>query len=439
MTREVKVITRTQILKHLYGMLAMLALAVIAVGSVITANDHTQTAVVRQVISRSHVAHDQQVIVGERSDNPNATSLVSNKRFLIALEGDMSSDLLAYDQSTKALHKVADLGCNAIARMSPDRQLAYIFDQDAIQSQAWTGGLYAIDVNTGERSWQVDIPGVPFGPSTNGIWTSANGQLLYLQGSRDGLNPRIFVVDIPARQLIREVEIPLPYPPNLDDAFPVIWKSPRSEALVVASRDKLFTLDLETGVVGASTDLFTPESLNRIPTDLPRSPFVWAGLIADDGRKLLLATSTQEILQVSLGESETVISRVVALPNGWRFANAVKPMAADPQLTSLYVAVTDGASFGRATQIWQYDVSSWAREASVSLTGNLQASGILYGIERDAISGDIHLYGSEQILTVGGKAIGVLQPNGVSLSELITDGGEALLDPARILKYDFLD
>ncbi|BCX04334.1 MAG: hypothetical protein KatS3mg053_2272 [Candidatus Roseilinea sp.] len=416
-----------------YALFAGLALVVIGLGVATFVRGYAVTTIPSEINSPSSIAaiHSQQV------EGVSALQ-IADESFLIAIDADMSGRLLALDHGTKALRKVADLGCNAIARMSSDRQTAYIFDQDPPQLMAWTGGLYAIDVKDGKRVWDVAIPGIPFGPVNSGMWTSVNGELLYLQGSRDGTNPHIFVVDIVTHRLIRDFEIPLPYPPTMDNAFPAIWKMPQSEALIVASRDKIFTVDLETGVASAASELFSADSIVRIPSDLPWSPYVMAGLISADGSRLWLATSTQEILQVNLEEKGLTVSRVVALPEGWRFAT-VKPIAADAHSGRLYIATTDSVHADRIKQIWQYDTTSWSQVTTEAVTTDSLSAGQHYGIEADAISGNIRLYGSTQILTIGNKAKSVKQADGVSLSAAPTDGSEAPLDPAHTLYYVFLN
>lgn len=419
-----------------YALFTGLALVVIGLGVATFVRGYAVTTIPGEINSPSSIAamHSQKV------EGVSALQ-IANESFLIATDADMSGRLLALDHGTKALRKVADLGVNAIARMSSDKQTAYIFDQDPLQSMAWTGGLYAIDVKDGKRLWDVAIPGIPFGPTgpvNSGMWTSVNGELLYLQGSRDGTNPLIFVVDIVTRRLIREVEIPLPYPPTMDNAFPAIWKMPQSEALIVASRDKIFTVDLETGVASAASELFSADSISRIPSDLPRYPCVSAGLISADGSRLWLATTTQEILQVNLEEKGLTVSRVVALPTGWRFAT-VNPIAADAHSGRLYIATTDSVNADRVTQIWQYDTTSWSQVATEAVTTDSLSAEQHYGIEADAISGNVRLYGSTQILTIGNEAKSVEQADSISLDAARAGDSEAPLSPAHTLHYVFLN
>ncbi len=300
-----------------------------------------------------------------------------------------------------------DVGYNTAVKLTADRHILYVYQQSETGAAAWpdlfvTGIASAIDTRTGAVLWQLDVPGSLFGSPTKGAWLSKDEQHLYLQGNPGiGLDPHIFVVDTRTGTLLHEFELSLPYPSNMDQAFPLVWNLPRDEKLIVTSRDQLFTFDLATGQTGDATKLFDPESIYHVPLNLPQTAFVWDGAMNLETDQLFLVTSTQEILVVDLNTQPFTVKHAVSLPTGWQFAVA-NPLLLNSKERKLYVQVkradTPIVNGLEVDEVWVYDTTTWMqqsrldlREQLVKAPGNLTDNGGLdmtnYGL---ALSPDKH-------------------------------------------------
>lgn len=301
----------------------------------------------------------------------------SNAVYLLALNNNMTSELVAFDRSTGSVRKLFDLAYNARAHVSGNGTIVYVLDQNETQIQApgLSSSISAYDLIGGRKLWSVDIPAMPFSAfdAEEGLWTSGDGQTIYALVSTDYNTPRVFAIDVNTQRVARDMALPTPYPTNSDNASPRVWKLPWGEVLAVVTRDLLFTFDLKTGASSSPISLFTSDSLQRIPRSLPRTPFVRAGLVDHQKNRLILATSTQEILVVDFTRQPNSIERVIQLPPGVRFATT-KPIDFAADTLTLQVAIKTNFEQDRPTAVWIYDVSNWQRVSVIDSTSKSLAA-----------------------------------------------------------------
>lgn len=296
-----------------------------------------------------------------------ASTVTRDKLYLIARGWDGENTVLVLAPESGKVNRRFEAGYEAVVRLTADKRTLYIYNYAYSGDATRKGTVSALEASTGTVLWEADIPGGPFGPPTRSAWLSADEQLVYLQGSPDNLHPHIFVVDTQAGMLLYDFELPLPYPANAGQAFPRVWKLPWTEALVVASRDRLFSFDLTSGQAGDAIPLFDHESVKRIPLNLPRSTFVWDGTLDSETRQLFLATSTQEILSVDLNARPFTVTPVASLPTGWQFAVGNPLLHYSPERV-IYVQVkrsdTPIVNGLEVEEVWLYNTATWTRKAA---------------------------------------------------------------------------
>jgi len=308
--------------------------------------------------------------------------------YLFVRRADNLNSVLMVNPHSGNVDRSFDVGYNATVTLTANKRSLYVFN---------TAQLSAINMNTGTVTWMVDLPGSPFAMQpTMGAWLSADEKLIYLQGSPNYLQPHIFIVDTQKRALIHDFELRLPYPSNVDMAFPMIWKLPWAEALAVVCRDQLFIFDLATGKSSNSIMLFDAEAVERVPKNLPQTAYIQDGILDADTHQLFLATSTQEIVFVDLNAQPFTIQRVVSLPTGWQFGVA-NPLLLNPKEKTLYVQVKRGDTLINngleVDEVWEYDSITWAQKASLNLREQL-ANAPSTLAENSAVTGlDLTNYG----------------------------------------------
>ena len=329
--------------------------------------------------------------------SPPVAATASQDVYVMVLGWDGENTVLALDPASgKVNHRFA-AGYHAIVKLTADRDTLYIYNQAYSENATMLKGtVSAVDTNTGSQLWQVDIPGEPFGPSTEAAWLSADEQQLYLQGSPDNLHPHIFVVNTQSPTLLHDFELPLPYPSNIDQAFPLVRKLPWAETLIAVSRDQLFTFDLTSGQTSSAIELFDRNAINRVPLNLPYNTFVWDGTIALERQQLFLATSTQEILVVNLGSQPFTVTSVASLPDGWQFA-VMQPLLYHPVEEAIYVQVkqTNTPIIDRleAEEVWVYDTDTWTRSVRLNLQEDLASASVEDSQNSSAKNLDLTNYG----------------------------------------------
>lgn len=338
---------------HSYNFIFLAAvITVLLVLPILTLDIHIQS-----LVSRSNTA-------------PVIQTPPDNDMYLVIQGWDDMNSVLAFDQSSGEVSKRFDVGYNAAVKLTTDKRFLYSYNQSLDGDEAG-GVVSAIDTSANTMLWKVNIPGIPFvGHPGVGAWLSTEENLLYLQGSPDGLFPHIYVVDTQTGGLLHDYEIPLPYPSNVDQAFPLAWKPSWAEMLVVVSRDQLFSLDLSSGQASNPIPLFDSESVNRVPVNLPHTAFVWNGALDPDTQQLFLATSTQEILSVDLNTQPFTLKPVAALPSEWQFA-VLQSFLVHPQRRTVYTQVKredtpiiDGLE---AEEVWGYDIATWEQKDSLNI------------------------------------------------------------------------
>lgn len=167
--------------------------------------------------------------------------------------------VLTLDPASGEVKQRFEAGYNAVVALTVDKSTLYIYNQAYSGDEIRRGAISAIDTGAGKILWQTDIPGGPFGPSVRSAWLSTDERRLYVEGSPDNSHAyifgvdtqklpvlidesgqwieHIFVVDTQTGRLLHDFELPLPYPANVDQASPRIWKLSWAETLVVAARD----------------------------------------------------------------------------------------------------------------------------------------------------------------------------------------------------------
>lgn len=300
-----------------------------------------------------------------------APPVTSGDLYMIVQGWDGLDSVLVLNPNSGKVNRRFEAGYNAAVKLTADKRTLYIYSQAHSEDETSKGATSAIDTGTGKMLWQVNIPATPFtGSPVTGVWLSADEKRLYLQGSPNNSVPHVFVVDTQTGILLHDFELPLPYPSNASQAFPRVWKLPWAEALVVASRDQLFTFDLASGKISDSIRLLTPESIERVPKNLPRATFVWDGALDPDTRQLFLATSTQEIISVNLNTQPFTFKPVANLPAGWQFA-VMHSFLLHAKEKAIYVQVkradTPIVNGLEVEEVWVYDTTTWTRKSSLSL------------------------------------------------------------------------
>jgi len=183
----------------------------------------------------------------------------------------------------------------------------------------------------------------------------------------DKPDPRLVVVDTATQQIVKDIDIALPYDPRWH--WPRFWKPAWSEELVVVSWNQLFTVDLNSGKQGEAVILpgFDAQERTRVPQNLNQSVEVEGGDIAPHVRQLYLATSAQRILTVEL-EGPLIVQRDFTLPSEWEFGLAT-PVIISADGRFVYLGVRRVASPIKsarvAEEVWVYDANTWQRIGSV--------------------------------------------------------------------------
>lgn len=307
---------------------------------------------------------------------PQAPEITDGDLYMMVQGWDGYNHVLVLSPNSGKVNRRFETGYNAVVKFRADKHILYVYNQGYSESATnLKGGVSAIDAHSGALLWQATIPGEPFGPSTNSAWLSADEQHLYLMGSPDNFHPHIFVVDTATGTMLHDFELTLPYPSNADMAFPLAWKLPWNETLVVASRDKLFVFDLISGQASDVTQLFGSDSNQRVPLNLPHTAYVQNGAVDWETRQLFLATSTQEILVIDMHTTPLTVTSAAVLPVGWQYT-IMQPFLYHPTEKAIYVQVRRSDEpdiFGGliAEEILRYDTTTWVQTDRLDLRERL--------------------------------------------------------------------
>ncbi|MCS6846480.1 MAG: hypothetical protein RMN52_02040 [Anaerolineae bacterium] len=223
------------------------------------------------------------------------------------------------------------------------------------------GMLSAVSLRNGRVMWEMPLPARPFAVGPFGAWLSHDEKRIYLQSTRDGLNPRMLTIDVQARHMLHDHSLHIPYPANVDQAFPIAWRLPWTERFIVISRDQLYAYDPGTGQKSDVIHLFKPDDRALVPWDMPRATFVMDGLMDASRRRLILATSTQELIWVDLTTSPFTLHRVAKLTPGWRFGGA-SGLLLHPDGMTLYAQVRPVYPVEQimaVTEVLSFDTKTW--------------------------------------------------------------------------------
>lgn len=315
------------------------------------------------------------VTASEGASGMQAVAPMRNPLYLIVrranrLNSVLESSVLVVDPTSGKVIKSFDAGYNAVAKLTTDKRILYIFNQPLTGNE---GALSAIDPLTGAVLWKAILPGWPaVGLPTDGIWLSSDEKLLYLQATVGGLTLHIFAMNAATGAFVHDFVLQTPYATNV--AFPRTWKLPWAEMLVVVPRDQLFTFDLASGKSGNSINLVDPPSVQHIPRNFPKGYYVQDGAIDPDTHKLILATAPQEIVSVDLNQQSFTSKRVFSLPAGWLFGGGSLVLANSKE-KALYVQVkhtdTPVLNGTEAEQVWTLDTTTWTQKSQLSLRDQL--------------------------------------------------------------------
>lgn len=294
----------------------------------------------------------------------------SDDLYLIVRRADNLNDVVGIDPKSGKVNRKFEVGYNAVARLTTDKSILYVFNQPITQDAEEKGALSAIALDTGVVLWKVDLPGWPFvGSLTDGIWLSVDERVLYLQATREGLFPRIFAVDARTGALMHDFAIPLSCISGV--GFPRTWKLPWAEVIVIVCGDQISTFDLTSGQASRPTSLVVdPQSLQRVPKSFPRGYFAQDGALDPDARQLILATAPQEIISVNLDTQPFTIKTVFSLPTGWQFGGR-RLVLPNPKEGVIYVQVkradTPIVNGLEAEEVWTFDSANWTQKSRLSL------------------------------------------------------------------------
>lgn len=317
------------------------------------------------------------------SSNPESGAATSNSPmsaadalYIVAMGAplDELSPILALDPKTGAVRSQIWARYKPAVILSADGRILYVVD--TFWTRVLRGdvvhALTALDTQTGSVLWEVDLPGPrnPYlGDATTGVWTSADGGKVYVLMGTSGDRPdaRIVVIETSTQQVVKEINIALPYDPRWH--WPKFWKPTWSDRLVVVSWNQVFTVDLNSGNQSEAVTLagFEAEDRARIPQNLNQFIEVLGGDIASQVRRLYLVTSAQDILTIEL-EDSLVVRRVFTLPSGWEVGIGT-PMRVSDDGRSVYLGVRRIASPIKsarvAEEVWVYDANTWQRIGTV--------------------------------------------------------------------------
>lgn len=296
-------------------------------------------------------------------------SAVASDLYLIVREANNLNRVLRVEPNSGSIRSSFEAGYASVVTLTSDQKILYLFNQSLAGATEEKGTLSAIDPRTGDTKWKVKLPGGPLtGSATTGAWLSADESSLYLQATLDGLQIHIFTIDIQTKSLVQDFDLPLPYPSN--QGFPLVWKLPWAESLVVVSRNQLFTVDLISGKASASLGLDKIENVQRIPKNFPLYYFVQDGVINPDTQQLILATASQEIISVNLDAEPFVTQSVFSLPVGWQFGGR-HVLATSSQGASIYIQVkredTPIHNGSEVEEIWVFDTNNWTGKSQINL------------------------------------------------------------------------
>lgn len=281
--------------------------------------------------------------------------------------GSWSGDgIVAIDSSSGSIQTTFKTFDSPSAALSQDNSTLYVFhtDFDNVRLGGDSKHLFsAYDVTTGRVLWQTEIMGwrVPYEASR--IWLSGDSKYAYLtMGATSGQADPVFVsVDLATHVVTNQLRVTLPYDSRL--YWPRFWKMPWSDQVVLISYDKLVLADLSRGTinqVGTLPSFDNEWTRARIPKTLDQRIQVIAGDIAERSRRLYIATTAQEILEVNLAE-EFQIKHLYSLPEGSQLTDRKSLLpTADGQ--SLYLSVQQTSSINAAGEVWLLDTTLQSKQ-----------------------------------------------------------------------------
>ena len=146
-----------------------------------------------------------------------------------------------------------------------------------------------------------------------------------------------------------------------------------------------------------------------VPSHLPREVLTLGGEIAADARRMYLATSRQEILNVALNGSLEVDVEL-QLPDEWQLST-FDPIAVSPDGSRVYLGVRGHPSYldhvSLAEEVWAYDTETWQKSGTVRVSG-----------DDSSAPGDLEVF--SMALSHDGGRLYTLNPNTVTLSVVDT-------------------
>lgn len=316
-------------------------------------------------ITRTHRAVEESAL-GEPLPASTTTDI-----YLVAYRADGINSLLKLDTASGRVEPIYEASPGSVMLSARDGRGVYVYD--GRQPAGPEGRLALVDALDSSVVWEVSVPWFPWCCQPDqGLWLSTDGRRIYLLGAGDGLNPDIYTVEIETATLVEEFRVELPYPANIVGASPQAWKLPWADALIVASLDQLFQVDLEAGISAAPLAVFNPEDIERVPSNWSRGLYVRDGYLDPHDRRLYLAASSQEILAVDLTTEPIAVETVFSLPSGWQFAGLFSQLIVDAERNSAYIQVrrneTPRTGGPEVDEIWRMEMSStWRRAERASL------------------------------------------------------------------------
>lgn len=328
--------------------------------------------------------------------------------------------LLRYDPIAAKVENSVRINDRPLARLSPDKNVLYLFDTD------WNTNLHtlsALAAETLEVNWQINIPSLrtSFVPSPNdGMWFSQDGKFIYLWDTIDDLVPHIFVIDPQNQEIVRDFQIQLPYPAVL--GYPSYWKLPWTEQLAILSGNTFFLADLANGQTSSLTKLSGFENVGQIPKNLPQDYVqVYAGEIDPQTQTLFLATSAQELVSIDLSKEPFETKTLLALPSDWQFSG-LDTLLLEPKKQRMYVQVrrsTSASDLSEPDEVWIYHLGGWQQisrinaKDRVKIDINLTGDPVAYPVSKNGvfiIGRDLNGNDSGSLLRIEEKSLFFLLP-----------------------------
>jgi hypothetical protein len=277
--------------------------------------------------------------------------------------------LLSLDRASLEVKKSRTTGDRPNVGVSADRRILYLFDTD------WSTNhhtLSAIDSDTLVTVWQLDIPVLRssfVNRPNDGVWLSNDSRYIYLLATADDVQPHITVVDSQKRQIVRQFQIQLLTPATLQN--PLYWKLPWSEQLLVLSGNVVIYVDLSSGQQTVLAFLSGYEDHGQVPKNLPqRYVGTYGGVIDPLERKLILATTAQEVISVDLSREPITVGPVLALPPGWQFSG-IETLHLEPDIRQIYMQIRRPNStkdLSQPDEVWIYNSRDWTQLRTLDIS-----------------------------------------------------------------------